>query len=129
MRKQDLGMWYQVFLFHPSGILVLGSKLKGHINFGKDFSLYQNTDLRLNIKRFKTNVIPIVVGVYGGFDYSRVWTAKDTSNLWHTSYGGGIYVNGLNLITSRVSLFSGSNGARINFNFKEFGFGMQLWST
>lgn len=134
----SLAIAYQL---HPSGILVLGSKLKSHINFGRDFefyqgasigaedglrgyrfqrfigktSFYQNTDLRLNIKRFKTNVIPLVVGVYGGFDYGRVWTSEDTSNLWHTSYGGGIFINGLNLITGSASLFGSDDGARVTF--------------
>lgn len=136
----SLSVTYQL---HPSGILVLATKLKSQINIGNDFefyqgasigaedglrgyrfqrfigksSFYQSSDLRLNIKRFKTNVIPIVVGVYGGFDYGRVWTAGDNSKLWHTSYGGGIYINGLNLVTARASLFGGDDGARINFNF------------
>lgn len=134
----SLAIDYQL---HPTGIVVLASKLKSHINFGEDFefyqgasigaedglrsyrfqrftgksSFYQSTDLRVSLKRVRTSVIPIVVGVYGGFDYGRVWISDDTSNIWHTSYGGGIFVNGLNLITARTSVFGSDDGARINF--------------
>ncbi|MAW96940.1 MULTISPECIES: phosphoesterase [unclassified Leeuwenhoekiella] len=126
---------------HPSGVVVLASKLKSHINFGTDFefyqgaqigaeaglrgyrfqrftgksSLYQSSDLRVSLKRFQTSVIPIVLGVYTGFDYGRVWVVDDTSKVWHTSYGGGIFINGLNLITARASLFTSADGARFNF--------------
>lgn len=134
----SLAIDYQL---HPTGIVVLASKLKSHINFGEDFefyqgasigaedglrgyrfqrftgksSFYQSTDLRVSLKRVRTSVIPIVIGVYGGFDYGRVWISDDTSNIWHTSYGGGIFVNGLNLITARTSVFGSDDGARINF--------------
>lgn len=134
----SLAINYQL---HASGIVVLASKLKSHINFGEDFefyqgasigaedglrgyrfqrftgksSFYQSTDLRVSLKRVRTSVIPIVLGIYGGFDYGRVWISGDTSNVWHTSYGGGIFVSGLNLITARASLFGSDDGARFNF--------------
>ena len=134
----SLAIDYQL---HPSGIVVLASKLKGHINFGEDFEFYQgasigaedglrgyrfqrftgkssfyhSTDLRVSLKRVRTSVIPVVVGVYGGFDYGRVWISDDTSNIWHTSYGGGLFVNGLKLITARASLFYSDDGGRLNF--------------
>jgi hypothetical protein len=29
-------------------------------------------------------------GIFGGFDYGRVWLDGETSNKWHQSVGGGL---------------------------------------
>ena len=82
-----------------NGRLVLATKIKGHFNIGDDFefyqgasigandglrgfrfqrftgktSFYQNTDLRYSFRSRKTGLLPVTPGVYGGFDYGRVW--------------------------------------------------------
>ena len=60
------------------------------------------------------------MGFYGGFDYGRVWYPDDAANSWHTSYGGGIFINGADILTARVAVFSGDEGARFSFG---IGFG------
>lgn len=130
----------------PSGALVLASKLRGHFNFGDDFEFYQGatigaqnglrayrnnrfngktafvqrSDLRWNVKKFKTSVIPVRLGLYGGFDYGRVWIANDESNLWHTSAGGGIFAIAADKVTLNLSAFNSTEGVRFAFN---LGFG------
>ncbi len=129
-----------------SGRLVLASKVGSHINLGNDFeffqaanlgannglrgyrnqrftakrSLYQTTDLRFVISKFKTNLIPVTLGVYGGVDYGRVWVSNDNSNKWNNSYGGGVFLNLSNFVVGNISLFNADEGSRFAF---KLGFG------
>ncbi|AUP80194.1 metallophosphoesterase [Flavivirga eckloniae] len=137
----------------PSGQLVLATKLKGHVNFGDDFEFYQganigannglrgyrnerftgksafvqSTDLRLNLRKVKTGLLPLNIGLYGGVDYGRVWVDNDTlltqsdhSNDWNTSIGGGIFANAADMVTLNLSAFNSDDGVRLAFR---LGFG------
>lgn len=130
----------------PSGRLVLATNLNGHFNFGNGFefyqaaaiggknglrgfrnerftgknSFYQNTDLRYSFSRLKTNLIPLKLGIYGGFDYGRVWTENDASKKWHNSYGGGLFVNAADLLSANLGVFNSVDGVRVAFG---LGFG------
>ncbi|MBR9756768.1 MAG: phosphoesterase [Algicola sp.] len=121
------------------GRLVLASLVKSHLNFGDGFefyqaaaiggsdgprgfrnqrftgqqALYQNTDLRYSFNRFKTQLIPLHVGVYGSFDYGRVWIENDTSKKWHTSFGGGLFINAVDVLSANVGLFNSDDGTRL----------------
>ncbi|MCF6347302.1 MAG: metallophosphoesterase [Flavobacteriaceae bacterium] len=141
----ELGFNYKLV---PNGRLVLATKLKAHINLGDDFefyqaasigahdglrgyrnqrftgkeSFYQNTDIRFNFRKRKTGILPIQIGIYGGFDYGRVWVddnlVLDTdfnSDTWNTSVGGGIFINAADLMTGNLSLFNSDDGLRFAF--------------
>ncbi|WP_026809157.1 metallophosphoesterase [Arenibacter latericius] len=123
------------------GRLVLATKWKAHFNLGEEYefyqaaslggtdglrgyrnqrftgktSYYQNTDLRYSLKELKTGLLPVTIGVYGGFDYGRVWTSGENSDLWHTSYGGGFFFNGVDVLTARLALFASEEGGRFTF--------------
>lgn len=125
----------------PDGSLVLATKFKGHFNFGNDFEFYQaasigannglrgfrfqrftgksayfqNTDLRLSFRKRKTGLLPVTPGIYGGFDYGRVWVPGEDSNTWHNSYGGGFFINGSDLISANIGLFNSTDGLRFAF--------------
>ena len=125
----------------PNGKLVLATKWKAHWNFGDGFqffqaaslgandglrgyrnqrfsgksAFYQNTDLRWNVTKMKTSFLPVYMGVYGGFDYGRVWIDNDPSNRWNTSYGGGIFFDGAHMLTARAALFAADEGIRFSF--------------
>lgn len=129
-----------------SGKLVLASKIGSHINIGNDFefyqaasigannglrghrnerftgkrSFYQTTDLRVIIANLKTNLVPISIGFYGGFDYGKVWFPNDNSKKWNNSYGGGLFINAANMVVGNASLFSAQEGLRFVF---KLGFG------
>lgn len=132
----------------PNGKLVLASRVDGYFIFGDNFefyqaaaigannglrgfrnerftgknSFYQTTDLRYNISNLKTAILPINIGVFGGFDYGSVWDTPDTltviprqSKIFNTSYGGGFFINATNLLTGNLGIFDSSDGLRINF--------------
>jgi hypothetical protein len=125
----------------PSGQVVLATKLMGHINFGDQFEFYQGaslgansglrgyrnerftgerafvhtSDLRWNCIKTKTNLLPLSVGIFTGFDYGRIWIENDTSRKWNTSIGGGLWINGADLMTVRLSLFNSEDGTRFAF--------------
>lgn len=130
----------------PSGQLVLATQFKGHFNIGDDFEFYQaasigannglrgfrfqrftgktayfqNTDLRLSFRERKTGLLPVTPGIYGGFDYGRVWFPEESSDTWHNSYGGGFFINGADIISFNAGLFNSSDGMRFAFG---LGFG------
>lgn len=130
----------------PSGKLVLATQWKAHFNIGDGFefyqaasiggenglrgfrnerftgkkSLYQNTDLRLSLGKVRTGILPAAFGLYGGFDYGRVWTPLEDSNIWHTSYGGGLFLNAAGIASLRAAVFNSVDGIRISFG---LGFG------
>ena len=125
----------------PNGRLVLATKWKAHFNLGDGYefyqaasiggidglrgfrnqrftgkkSYYQNTDIRWSLGKRRTGLLPTALGFFGGFDYGRVWEPSEDSNIWHTSYGGGFFLNAADLITARIALFSGNEGLRFAF--------------
>jgi hypothetical protein len=130
----------------PSGRMVLATKWKAHFNIGNDYEFYQaasigandgprgyrnqrfagktayyqNTDVRYSLRKIKTGLLPVAMGIYGGFDYGRVWLPGEESNTWHTSYGGGFFFNGADLMSINLALFQGDEGPRFSFG---LGFG------
>ncbi|HUH28216.1 ShlB/FhaC/HecB family hemolysin secretion/activation protein [Gelidibacter sp.] len=130
----------------PSGDLVLGSKAEIRTNFGDDYlfyhaqsvggdtglrgyrndrfsgktSFYQSTDLKWRLKEFVTAVTPITLGIFGGFDYGRVWVSDDMSNTWHKSYGGGFWLGSLNALSVNAGYFVSDEDAIIQIG---LGFG------
>ncbi|TAI47974.1 metallophosphoesterase [Flagellimonas allohymeniacidonis] len=129
-----------------NGRLVLATKVKGHFNIGDDFefyqgasigannglrgfrfqrftgktAFYQNTDLRLSFRSRKAGFLPVTPGVFGGFDYGRVWFPGDSSDKWHNSVGGGFFVNGADILSANIGLFNSADGLRFAFG---LGFG------
>ncbi|GAA4232626.1 metallophosphoesterase [Postechiella marina] len=86
---------------------------------GKSY-FYQSSDLRVRLKRYVTAVAPITVGLFGGFDYGRVWQPNEDSNTWHTSQGLGLWASAGNYLAINVGYFNSVEGNLIQFG---FGFG------
>ncbi|MGB5378184.1 hypothetical protein [Muriicola sp.] len=100
--------------------------LRGYRNerFTGKSSFYQTSDLRFNFKRYKTGLIPVEVGIFGGFDVGRIWVDDSlvvepafNEKSWNTSVGGGVFVNGADLITANLGLFGSDDGLRFYFGF------------
>lgn len=83
-------------------------------------SFVQTSDLRYSLTSFTAGFIPMDFGIYGGFDYGRVWVSSETSNKWHNSYGLGVWINALGQATLQVSVFNSKDEARFVFG---LGFG------
>ena len=124
--------------------LVLKTDVQGQFNIGNNFAFFQaaklgsNTglrafrkerfsgrsavaggaDVRYSFDQFNTALTPVQIGVFAGYDIGRVWVPNDTSELWHQSYGGGIWVNTANLMSATFNLFTGKEGPRFTFGMK-----------
>lgn len=95
------------FEFYQGAALGGDYDLRGFRNqrFLGNQSFYQNSDLRWTIGKIKRSFIPMSYGILSGYDYGRVWFNGEDSNKWHHSYGGGLWLNGMNVITARVTYF------------------------
>ena len=151
----ELGFDYKLV---ANGQLVLATKLKAHIIMGDDFefyqaasigasdglrgyrnqrftgesSFYQNIDIRLNLRKVRTRLLPMNIGFFGGFDYGRVWVDNElvnglfpppnnvNSDSWNTSFGGGFFANAADILTLQLSFFTSDDGGRFAFG---LGFG------
>lgn len=128
---------------HPSGIAVLATKIGGTAILGDNYefydaatlggndnlrayrldrfngkrSFYQSTDLRVGFTQFRTDFIPLVMGVTAGFDYGRVWTDNSNSERWHNDYGGSLWINGFYSLTGNLGVYNGDDGIRVVFSF------------
>ena len=57
-----------------------------------DASAYGNAELRLLLVRRDRALIPRF-GVFGLGDVGRVFSKGESSDLWHTAVGGGVFVS------------------------------------
>jgi len=95
------------FEFYQGVTLGSDKDLRGYRTerFLGDASFSQSTDLRYTIGKLRRSIVPLTYGILGGFDYGRIWLDGENSRKWHNDYGGGIWINGINVITARVSYF------------------------
>lgn len=111
------------FEFYQGATLGGDYDLRGFRNerfLGKS-SFFQSSDLRINLGTIRGSLVPMTYGILGGFDYGRVWLDNENSNQWHRSYGGGLWLNGLNVVTARLTAFKSEvDNIRIAFG---LGFG------
>lgn len=124
--------------------LVLKTDLRGQFNIGNNFEFYQavklgsetglrsyrnerfsgrtaaagSADVRYSFNKFQTALTPIQIGIFGGYDVGRVWVPSDTSDVWHSSYGGGFWLNTADLLSGTFNLFTGEEGLRFTFGLK-----------
>ncbi len=70
-------------------------------------AFYQNVDLRLKLADIKTKALPLSMGIFGGFDYGRVWLDEENSDKWHTSIGGGVFFAPFDILAVNFSYFRG----------------------
>lgn len=124
--------------------LVLKTDVRGQFNIGNNFEFYQgaqlgsNTglrgyrnerftgrtaavggaDIRYSFDKFRTALTPIQIGIFGGYDVGRVWVPNDSSDIWHSSYGGGLWINTADILSGTFNLFTGKEGLRFTFGLK-----------
>jgi hypothetical protein len=93
------------FPFFESAFLGGSKLLRGFAGerFAGDGSLLGSAELRL--KLFNMNILlPQSVGIFTFAETGRVFVKGETSNLWHTGYGGGLFMFLLNRdITFRLT--------------------------
>ena len=105
------------FEFYQAAVLGDNTGLRGYRNerFAGEQSLVFNGDLRYSFNQFRTSFLPLQIGIYGGYDYGRVWIDGDPNNEWQDSVGGGLWINSINALNANVGLFSSDDGIRFTF--------------
>ncbi len=78
--------------FYSAAYLGGTDNLKGYApnRFAGDVSVYLNTELRVFLTEIRWP-IPASFGVLGIADVGRVFVEGESSRLWHTGFGGGIW--------------------------------------
>ena len=80
-------------------------------------ALYQNIDLRWRFSSSSNGVLPFSMGLVAGFDHGRVWQPGESSDVWHYSYGGGLFLSPFDEISLAFSLFKNDrNESRFIFS-------------
>jgi len=72
-------------------------------------SFFQSSDIRFSVGRIKKSLIPMYYGIFGGYDYGRVWLDGEESDTWHHSIGGGLWLNAIKALTVRLTYFRSPN--------------------
>ena len=105
------------FEFYHAAQLGGNFNLRGFRNqrFTGKYAAYQNIDLRCMLGSVRTSIIPLTYGVTGSFDYGRVWLEDDTSNVWHDSVGGSLWLSALGVATANIGYFNSTDGGRVVF--------------
>ena len=67
--------------------------LRGFRNnrFSGETALYGNTDLRISFGYWKNKILPVELGINGGYDIGRVFLDGESSNDWHSVISTGIW--------------------------------------
>jgi hypothetical protein len=55
--------------------------------------VFNNTELRVRLKQFKTYLFPGSLGFLIFHDIGRVWMKGETSSKWHNGFGGGLWIS------------------------------------
>ncbi|HYM20169.1 MAG TPA: BamA/TamA family outer membrane protein [Candidatus Kapabacteria bacterium] len=79
--------------FYESAFLGGASSLRGYYSnrFAGEESILASADLRIEAASLSV-FVPSKIGILLFADAGRVYVDNDFSNLWHTSFGGGVWV-------------------------------------
>ena len=104
--------------FYQAATIGGTSGLRGYRNqrFIGQSSLITSTNLKWFIKDLESDVLPMQLGVLGGFDAGRVWLENENSSSIHTDFGAGLWLQTADLIKAQLQAFKGDEGMRFAFN-------------
>jgi len=102
------------FFYAPA--LGQDENLRGY--FGQRYrgatSFFHTTDIRLALGSIKNAILPFSFGITGSYDYGRIFDSADSSDTWHSSYGGAVWIAPLNIsiITFSYNVSADGEGGR-----------------
>lgn len=108
--------------FYQAQILDGRTELRGFrkTRFYGDARFFTNLEMRLQLTSFRTYLFPVSLGLLGFHDFGRVWYKDDEgndpsalsgrSNVWHRTWGGGIWMTPFNLTVVSAELGHSSEG-------------------
>ncbi|GJM33059.1 MAG: hypothetical protein DHS20C18_20600 [Saprospiraceae bacterium] len=80
-------------------------------------TFYQNNNLHIRVlKDLGKGYFPFSTGITLCFDHGRVWS-DEKSNIWHYSYGGGIWLSPLDKLVLSGAYFIGEEENRVRIKF------------
>jgi hypothetical protein len=75
--------------------------------FSGNKAFFVNSDIRYRIFSVRNSSLPFSLGLIAGYDFGRVWLNEERSDVWHYSYGGGLFISPLDYATVTFSYFIG----------------------
>jgi hypothetical protein len=117
--------------FYQSQILDGRTELRGFrkTRFYGDSKLFTNVELRMKLASFRSYLFPASFGLLAFHDGGRVWyedasgsdpsVLDGASEVWHTSFGGGLWFTPFNLTVLSIEAAHGKEGT---LGYVRFGF-------
>ena len=114
-------VWGQYPFFEAAFIGGASTVRLGKVNrYAGDASAYGSAELRLALARFEL-ILPTQLGVFGLADVGRVYLAGESSDTWHSAFGGGLSLSYLQrAYTFSVALAAGDERTAV---YVQAGFG------
>ena len=105
--------------FYQAAVLGGSTGLRGYRTerFSGDAALALGGDVRYSFEKINTGLMPLQLGLYGGYDIGRVWFSGEDSSIWHDNIGGGLFLNAIDSLFGDLGVFFGDEGARVSFGF------------
>ncbi|MPQ46544.1 BamA/TamA family outer membrane protein [Marinifilum sp. N1E240] len=109
------------YSFYQANKLGLGSNLRGYRRdrFAGDDIVYQNTDYRFRLAKFRSYFFGGEMGLLAFNDFGRVWLDGEDSDKWHHGYGGGFWISPFKLmvITANYGMSEEENIFSLEFKY------------
>lgn len=107
--------------FHEAAYVGGRATLRGwdEQRFAGETAVFGNAELRLNLTRMLI-LVPTDVGIFGLADVGRVYVDGETSDEWHTGFGGGLslgFFQAINTLTIAVATSDERTGVYVRAGF------------
>jgi hypothetical protein len=102
--------------FYQAQVLDGRTEIRGFrkTRFYGDSRFYTNLEMRLQLTSLRTYLFPVSLGILGFHDFGRVWYENEEgidptapsgrSDVWHRTWGGGIWMTPFNLTVLSAEL-------------------------
>lgn len=106
--------------FFQANFLGGETNLRGYRSnrFAGDYSVYQNTEIRIKLMNLKTYVFNGQTGIYFFNDIGRVWVEGENSTRWHDGFGGGVWLTPFEFTALTFSYNMSHEDQLFMFNFR-----------
>ncbi|MBC3540930.1 metallophosphoesterase [Rufibacter sediminis] len=107
------------FPFYQANTLGGLTNLRGYrrTRFAGRTSVYQNTEIRMELFKFNVYLFPGKFGIMGLMDHGRVWADGESSDKIHRGWGGGIWIDVLKQAVINATYSIGEEDKLVNVNF------------
>ncbi|MGK0390647.1 MAG: hypothetical protein ACI94Y_003406, partial [Maribacter sp.] len=81
--------------FYQNPTLGNSNYLRGHRNqrFNGESIFYNNLDLRIKLFSWSNKILPMDIGLLGGFDVAKVWSENSPADQFRKTYTAGLWIS------------------------------------